>query len=119
MKYFSFIRTLLVLCVAAAVWSPAIALAQAGAGSGATQSQIAALQKSIADAQSSADNAWMLVSAALVLMMTGPGLALFYSGLVRTKNVLGTMMQSFAMMGIITMLWAMVSYSLFFSLRTK
>jgi ammonium transporter, Amt family len=80
----------------------------------ATQAQIAALQKSVSDAQSAGDNAWMLTSAALVLMMTGPGLALFYSGLVRKKNVLGTMMQSFAMMGIITVLWAIVSYSLAF-----
>ena len=48
--------------------------------------------------RSSGDNAWMLVSAALVLMMTGPGLALFYGGLVRKKNVLGTMMQSFILM---------------------
>jgi len=53
----------------------------------------------------------MLVSSALVLMMTGPGLALFYSGLVRKKNVLGTMMQSFAMMAIITVTWALFSYS--------
>jgi ammonium transporter, Amt family len=60
------------------------------------------------------DNAWMLTSAALVLMMTGPGLALFYGGLVRRKNVLSTMMQSFAMMCIITVLWALVSYSLAF-----
>ena len=46
------------------------------------------LQQQVADAKGSADNAWMLVSAALVLMMTGPGLALFYGGLVRRKNVL-------------------------------
>ena len=63
---------------------------------------------------SNADNAWMLVSSALVLMMTGPGLALFYGGLVRKKNVLGTMMQSFAMMAVITVLWAIVGYSLAF-----
>ena len=50
--------------------------------------QIAQLQQQIADAKGSADNAWMLISAALVLMMTGPGLALFYGGLVRKKNVL-------------------------------
>ena len=56
----------------------------------------------------------MLTSSALVLMMTGPGLALFYGGLVRKKNVLATMVQSFAMMAVITMLWAMVSYSLAF-----
>ena len=47
----------------------------------------------------------VLVSAALVLMMSGPGLALFYGGLVRKKNILGTMMQTFAMMGVITVLW--------------
>lgn len=56
----------------------------------------------------------MLVSAALVLMMSGPGLALFYGGLVRKKNVLGTMMQTFAMMAMVTVLWALVSYSLAF-----
>jgi Amt family ammonium transporter len=56
----------------------------------------------------------VLVSAALVLMMTGPGLALFYGGLVRKKNVLGTMMQSFALMALITVLWALFGYSLCF-----
>ena len=61
----------------------------------------------------------MLTSAALVLMMTGPGLALFYSGLVRKKNVLGTMMQSFAMMAVITILWGVVSYSLAFGPGTS
>jgi ammonium transporter, Amt family len=65
-------------------------------------------------AQSSADNAWMLVSAALVLMMTGPGLALFYGGLVRRKNTLAIMMQSFALMAVVTVLWALVGYSLCF-----
>jgi Amt family ammonium transporter len=67
-----------------------------------------------ASAISNGDNAWMLVCAALVLMMSGPGLALFYGGLVRKKNILGTMMQTFAMMAVITVLWAMVSYSLAF-----
>jgi Amt family ammonium transporter len=76
--------------------------------------RIAKLEAHVADAKSSADNAWMLVSAALVLMMTGPGLALFYGGLVRKKNVLATMMQSFTMMAIISVLWALVSYSLCF-----
>jgi Amt family ammonium transporter len=68
----------------------------------------------VADARSSGDNAWMLMCSALVLMMTGPGLALFYGGLVRKKNVLSTMMQSFAMMAIVTLLWGLVSYSLAF-----
>ncbi len=57
----------------------------------------------------------MLTSAALVLLMTGPGLALFYGGLVRRKNVLSTMMHSFIMMGLITVIWALVGYSLVFS----
>ncbi|MBV9608473.1 MAG: ammonium transporter [Acidobacteria bacterium] len=56
----------------------------------------------------------MLTSAALVLMMTGPGLALFYGGLVRKKNVLATMMHSFALMAIVTLLWGIVGYSLSF-----
>jgi len=76
--------------------------------------RLAKLEQQTADAKSSADNAWMLTSSALVLMMTGPGLALFYGGLVRKKNVLGTMMQSFAMMAVVTVLWALVSFSLAF-----
>ena len=79
------------------------------------QPTIAQLQQQIADAKSSADNGWMLVCSALVLLMTGPGLALFYGGLVRKKNVLATMMQSFAMMALITVLWAVIGYSLCFA----
>jgi Amt family ammonium transporter len=79
-----------------------------------TNARLAKLEQQAADAKSSADNAWMLTSSALVLMMTGPGLALFYGGLVRKKNVLGTMMQSFALMAVITVLWALFSYSLAF-----
>jgi ammonium transporter, Amt family len=76
--------------------------------------RLAKLEQQVSDAKSSADNAWMLTSAALVLLMTGPGLALFYGGLVRKKNVLSTMMHSFAMMVIITVLWALFGYSLAF-----
>jgi Amt family ammonium transporter len=78
----------------------------------------AGMQSAVSSAQSAGDNAWMLVSAALVLMMTGPGLALFYGGLVRSKNVLGTMMQSFVLMAVITVLWAVVGYSLAFGAGT-
>src|SRR5689334_25210676 len=60
------------------------------------------------------DTAWMLVSSGLVLMMTAPGLALFYGGLVRRKNVLGTMMHSFILMGLVSILWAVIGYSLAF-----
>ncbi len=76
--------------------------------------QLADLQKQVTEARGNADNAWMLVSSALVLMMTGPGLALFYGGLVRKKNVLSTMMQSFAMMAIVTVIWGVVGFSLAF-----
>jgi Amt family ammonium transporter len=76
--------------------------------------KISQLDQRVTAAQSSADNAWMLVSAALVLMMTGPGLALFYGGLVRRKNTLAIMMQSFVLMGLITVMWALVGYSLCF-----
>jgi len=72
------------------------------------------LEEKVVAAQSSGDNAWMLASAALVLLMTGPGLTLFYGGLVRQKNVLAIMMQSFALMALITVLWALVGYSLCF-----
>src|ERR1700757_2340958 len=65
------------------------------------------------------DTAWMLVSAALVLFMTIPGLALFYGGLVRTKNVLGTLMQSFIMVGIVTAQWILIGYSLAFATGTS
>ena len=57
------------------------------------------------------DNAWMLASSALVLMMTGPGLALFYGGLVRGKNVLATMMQSMFLMSFVSILWFLYGYS--------
>jgi Amt family ammonium transporter len=66
------------------------------------------------DKVNSGDTAWMLTSAALVLMMTGPGLALFYSGLVRRKNVLATMMQSFILMAVVTVVWAVIGFSLAF-----
>src|SRR5690242_20228541 len=77
-------------------------------------SRLAKLEQQVAAARTSGDNGWMLTSSALVLMMTGPGLALFYAGLVRKKNVLGTMMQSFALMAIITVLWGLFSYSFCF-----
>ena len=64
---------------------------------------------------SAGDNAWVLVSAALVLMMTAPGLALFYGGMVRRKNVLSTMMHSMFLMGLISILWVLYGYSLTFS----
>src|SRR5579864_1953233 len=78
------------------------------------QAKLNALESAAKSAQMAGDNAWMLTSAALVLMMTGPGLALFYGGLVRHKNVLSTMMHSFVLMAVISVLWAVVGYSLAF-----
>src|SRR6202162_4055236 len=95
-----------------ALLAPALALAQSLPP--ATETRIANLETAVKSAQSAGDNAWMLVSAALVLMMTGPGLALFYGGLVRRKNVLGTMMHSFVLMALVTVIWAIVGYSLAF-----
>src|SRR5882724_11079946 len=63
----------------------------------------------------SGDTAWMLTSTALVLMMTVPGLALFYGGMVRKMNVLATVMQSFAITCLVTVIWMIVGYTLAFT----
>jgi Amt family ammonium transporter len=76
--------------------------------------RISELERRVTEAKGSADNSWMLMSSALVLLMTGPGLALFYGGLVRKKNVLATLMQSFAMMAMVTIMWGLFEYSLVF-----
>jgi Amt family ammonium transporter len=104
-------RTLPKLCVLSLIAMPAILLAQANTD---VSSRLATLEAATKSAQSSGDNAWMLMSSALVLMMTGPGLALFYGGLVRRKNVLGTMMHSFILMAVVTIIWAVAGYSLAF-----
>jgi Amt family ammonium transporter len=110
-KILRFCLAIFLFCV------PLSALAQAAAATASSDAQdqrIARLEQQIADSKGSADNAWMLMSSALVLLMTGPGLALFYGGLVRKKNVLATMMQSFALMAIVTVVWAIFGYSLSF-----
>lgn len=75
---------------------------------------VAWAQESQAPVIDSGDTAWVLMSTALVLLMTAPGLALFYGGLVRTKNVLGTIMQSFIILCVVTLLWILFGYSLAF-----
>ena len=67
------------------------------------------------DVLSSGDTAWILTSTALVLLMTIPGLSLFYAGMVRSKNVLSVMMQCFAVTGLMSILWVVYGYSLAFS----
>ena len=121
-----YLSLLFVLIVAGSVVGGSRLMAQTSSPAATSTSlsqadRIASLEKQNADnaaliaaAQTAGDNGWMLVSAALVLMMSGPGLALFYGGLVRKKNILGTMMQTFAMMAVITVLWALVTYSLAF-----
>src|SRR5215203_6173119 len=104
-------RTLKAVCAVLFLFAPAI-LAQA---TPTPEARLAAVEAAAKSAQSAGDNAWMLTSSALVLMMTGPGLALFYGGLVRRKNILGTMMQSFILMAVVTVLWAVCGYSLAFS----
>jgi ammonium transporter, Amt family len=96
------------------------ALAQTPAPAGAPAAAPAADQAApaaaaAASAINSGDTAWMLTSTALVLMMTIPGLALFYGGMVRKMNVLATVMQSFAITCLVTVLWMVISYSLAFT----
>jgi len=91
-----------------AVGMPAAALAQDAAAA-------AAAAAPAAPALNGGDTAWMLVSTALVLMMTIPGLALFYGGMVRKMNVLSTVMQSFAITCLISVLWYVIGYSLAFT----
>ena len=99
------------------VAAPLAAFAQAAQAEpdAAVAERLAKLEAASASAQSAGDNGWMLVCAALVLFMTGPGLALFYGGLVRRKNVLTTMFQSFILMAVVTVLWAFFGYSVAFA----
>ncbi len=101
----------LIFCSMTAVSAHAIA-PSIGFRQEVTPDRIAKQEQAATASRVDADNAWMLSCSALVPMMTGPGLALLYGGLVRRKNVLATMMQSFAMMAIITVTWAFLSYSL-------
>ena len=78
------------------------------------EDRLTSIETKVSDAALAGHNAWMLTSAALVLFMTAPSLAMFYSGLVRKKNVLGVMMQCVFLMGLMTVLWALYGYSLAF-----
>src|SRR5271155_2974060 len=120
-----FLMTMVLAAVPLLAWQTPAPAASPAATSSASPSATPDIPKAVNDklkdldqrvtnAQSAGDNAWMLVSAALVLMMTGPGLALFYGGLVRRKNTLAVMMQSFALVAVITVMWALVGYSLCF-----
>ena len=97
------------------LWALA-AMAQTAPPAGAPAAAPAATPAAAAaNAINSGDTAWMLTSTALVLMMTIPGLALFYGGMVRKMNVLATVMQSFAITCLVTVLWMVIGYSLAFT----
>ena len=103
-------KALMVLC---SMLFAVMAIAQTAAPT--IEERLKKAEDAVVAAQTAGDNAWMLVCSALVLLMTGPGLALFYGGLVRRKNILATMMQSFVMMAVITVIWALFGYSLAFA----
>jgi len=119
-------RTIPQLCVQAVVLTTlifscsarAIAQSETAAGGTSAQPDLETRLSETADLASEAalagHNGWMLVSCALVLFMTAPGLAMFYSGLVRKKNVLGVMMQCIFLMGIMTVIWGLWGYTLAF-----
>jgi len=90
-------------------------MAQTAASAAPAAGAAPAAAAAAASAINSGDTAWMLTSTALVLMMTIPGLALFYGGMVRKMNVLTTVMQSFAITCLVTVLWMIVGYSLAFT----
>jgi Amt family ammonium transporter len=102
------IGLLFLLLAASSAW--------AGTAVPTVEARLAALEAkaNAAPGIDSGDNAWLLVSSALVLMMSAPGLILFYGGLVRQKNVLGTMMHSLILMGLVSVLWVLYGYSMAF-----
>jgi len=101
-------------------WCSVLVLAAAVVGQepqppgASTAAEAAPVESAAKEEISAADNAWMLTSSALVLFMTAPGLAMFYGGLVRKKNVLSVMMQCVFLMGMLSVVWALWGYSLAF-----
>ena len=117
MTSISNLRTRLALSLIALTTASAGAMADV-APEPAAEAAAAAPQLAVhatALALNSGDTAWMLTATALVLLMTVPGLALFYSGMVRKKNILATAAQSFAITAMVTVLWAVIGYSLAFT----
>ena len=107
--------SILLLVIGALLIAPAMVLAQQAPPPAAPSEALAAAPAAPAPPKiDSGDTAWMLTSSAFVLLMTAPGLALFYGGLVRRKNALGTIMHSFIILALITIQWALWGYSLAF-----
>jgi Amt family ammonium transporter len=116
-RLFTNLSLLANVCILLAVLaSPVWAQAEGGRGLDASglHHRVSEVETTAKDAALAGNNAWMLTCCALVLFMTAPGLALFYGGLVRKKNVLGVMMQCFFLMGLMTVLWALYGYTLAF-----
>src|SRR3989304_4804494 len=105
------IRSWVVMCALGVLLVGADRARGQEAAAGGATAEVAA---GIAEAKLAGHNAWMLTSCALVLFMTAPGLAMFYGGLVRKKNVLGVIMQCLFLMGLMTVLWGLYGYSLAF-----
>ncbi|MFO0791900.1 MAG: ammonium transporter [Pirellulales bacterium] len=113
----SCVRSLAIFCGAVIVGTQAGtfgAFAQAPATPAATAVTLESVNTKADAAALAGHNAWMLTSSALVLFMTAPGLAMFYGGLVRKKNILSVMMQCLFLMGLMTVIWALYGYSLAF-----
>src|SRR5439155_22132491 len=103
------------LCAAALLLAfSAPAFAQQASPPLSLEERMAKAETDVKDAALAGHNSWVLTSSALVLCMTAPGLAMFYSGLVRKKNVLGVMMQCVFLMGLMTITWGLYGYSLAF-----
>jgi Amt family ammonium transporter len=105
---------LLAMSICLAFFIQTLALAQDPAPTPTLEERVAKVEGAAGDAALAGHNAWMLTSSALVLFMTAPGLAMFYGGLVRKKNVLGVMMQCIFLMGLMTVIWGLYGYSLAF-----
>jgi Amt family ammonium transporter len=122
-RFAAFLVVLLGLAVVLAIGARAVRAGESATATAAAASSAPTVDPAVSPTASQggavgvldrADNAWMLVSSALVLFMTAPGLALFYSGLVRKKNVLGVMMQCVFLMCLMTVIWALWGYTLGF-----
>jgi Amt family ammonium transporter len=108
----------ILVCVLLGIWTASILKSNAADTSPTLEERVARLESATPPASASTinsgDNAWLLISSAMVLMMTAPGLILFYGGLVRTKNVLSTMAHSLVLMAIVSVLWMIYGYSMAF-----
>jgi Amt family ammonium transporter len=113
------LRRILLLCPLLLLCGSALPVSNAAAAEPSIEQRVAQLESArladeAAEGIDTGDNAWMLISSGMVLMMTAPGLILFYGGLVRSKNVLSTMMHSLVLMGVMSLIWMIYGYSMAF-----